>query len=129
VRSRHLSDFSGGPTRTQIDAFVPWTYILYVASSGTARTEHRARGARLGFRVDAKTKTLVERAARVERRNLTDFCLTALTDAARKALERHESLSLSAADRAAFFDALVRPPKPNARLRRALRSEQARIAP
>jgi uncharacterized protein (DUF1778 family) len=101
-----------------------------MASSGTARTEeHRSRGARLGFRVDAKTKTLVERAARVERRNLTDFCLTALTDAARKTLERHESLSLSAADRAAFFDALVRPPKPNARLRRALRNERARIAP
>jgi uncharacterized protein (DUF1778 family) len=110
--------------------FVPWTYVYNMASSSTVRTEERrSRGARLGFRVDAKTKTLVERAARVERRNLTDFCLTALTEAARKALERHESLSLSAADRAAFFDALVRPAKPHARLRRALREERARIAP
>jgi uncharacterized protein (DUF1778 family) len=101
-----------------------------MANSSPARTEERrSRGARLGFRVDARTKTLVERAARVERRNLTDFCLTALTEAARKALERHESIALSAADRAAFFDALVRPPKPNARLRRALRAERARIAP
>ena len=101
-----------------------------MSNSGAARTEERrSRGSRLGFRVDAKTKTLVERAARLERRNLTDFCLSALADAARKALERHESLALSAADRAAFFDALVRPPKPNARLRRALRTERARIAP
>jgi uncharacterized protein (DUF1778 family) len=101
-----------------------------MASSSTARTEERrSRGSRLGFRVDRKTKALVERAARVERRNLTDFCLTALIDAARKALEQHESLALSAADRAAFFDALVRPPKPNARLRRALRAERSRIAP
>jgi len=95
-----------------------------------ARTEeHRSRGARLGFRVDAKTKSLVERAARLERRNLTDFCLTALIEAAQKALERHESLSLSEADRVAFFDALLRPPKPNARLRSALRRESARIEP
>lgn len=101
-----------------------------MAQSNAARTDdRRARGARLGFRVDAKTKSLVEKAARLERRNVTDFCLSALTEAARKALELHESLSLSQADRAAFFDALVSPPKPNARLRRALRSERSRIAP
>jgi uncharacterized protein (DUF1778 family) len=37
-------------------------------------------------------------------------------------------VGLSDADRTAFFDALLHPPKPNARLRRALREEQARIA-
>ncbi len=101
-----------------------------MARSNAARTEdRRARGARLGFRVDAKTKSLVERAARLERRSLTDFCLSALTDAAREALERHESLALSEADRTAFFDALVHPPKPNARLRRALHGERTRIEP
>lgn len=71
----------------------------------------------------------MERAARLERRNLTDFCLTALVDAARKALERHESLVLSDADRAAFFDTLVHPPKPSSRLRRAVARERARIEP
>lgn len=99
-----------------------------MARSSAARSDdRRARGARLGFRVDAKTKSLVERAARLERRNVTDFCLSALVDAARKTVERHELLSLSEADRTAFFDALVRPPKPNARLRRALREEHTRI--
>ena len=96
-------------------------------SSAARSAERRSRGARLGFRVDPKTKILVERAARLESRNLTDFCLTALTEAARKTVERHESLALSDADRTAFFDALIHPPKPNARLRRALREEQARI--
>ena len=96
-------------------------------SSAARSDERRSRGARLGFRVDSKTKTLVERAARLESRNVTDFCLTALAEAARKTVERHESLALSDADRAAFFDALIHPPKPNARLRRALREEQARI--
>jgi len=99
------------------------------SNSPPTTEDRRGRGARLGFRVDAKTKRLVERAARLERRNLTDFCLTALTEAARMAIERHESVSLSDADRAAFFDALVHPPKPNAKLRRALRQERARIEP
>lgn len=88
---------------------------------------NRERESRLGFRVDAKTKRLVERAAQIERRNVTDFCLTALVDAAQQTIEREESLVLSEADRAAFFSALVSPPAPNARLRRALRRERARV--
>ena len=98
--------------------------------STTARADdRRARGARLGFRVDAQTKSLVERAARLEHRNLTDFCLAALTKVARGAIEQHSSLVLSGADRTAFFDALVHPPKPNARLKRAVRRESERIEP
>ena len=91
------------------------------------RSEGRARAHRLGFRVDAETKHLVERAAALERRSLTDFCLTALTDATRATIARHESLVLSERDRAAFFDALVHPPKPNALLRRAFRSAGERV--
>jgi uncharacterized protein (DUF1778 family) len=87
----------------------------------------RQRGARLGFRVDAKTKSLVERAVRLERRTLTDFCLMVLTEAARRTIERHESLVLSEADRDAFFDVLIHPRGPNARLKRAARVERRRV--
>jgi uncharacterized protein (DUF1778 family) len=59
---------------------------------------------------------------------LTDFCLTALADATRETIARHESLVLSERDRAAFFDALVHAPRPNARLRRAFRSARERAA-
>ena len=90
--------------------------------------ERRSRAFRLGFRVDAETKRLVERAAALERRSLTDFCLTALTEATQAAILRHESLVLSERDRAAFFDALVHPPKPNARLKRAFRAAEERVA-
>lgn len=104
--------------------------MLLMARPSSAQSEaRRSRGARLGFRVDAKTKSLVERAAKLESRNVTDFCLTALTEAARHAIESHSALVLSEEDRAAFFDALVRPPKPNARLRRALRAERQRVKP
>lgn len=88
------------------------------------RERRRARGERLGFRVDAKTKRLVERAAALERRSLTDFCLTALTQATRETIMRHETMELSQRDREAFFDALIDPPRPNARLRRAFRASR-----
>ena len=97
-------------------------------SSTVAQTaERRARAHRLGFRVDAETKRQVERAAALERRSLTEFCLAALAEAARATFLRHESLVLSERDRAAFFDALAHPPKPNARLRRAFRSAEERV--
>ena len=48
------------------------------------------RDERLGFRVDEPTKALIERAAQLERRKLTDFCMTALTEAARRTIAEHE---------------------------------------
>jgi len=87
------------------------------------------RSGRLGFRVDKRTKELIERAAHLERRKLTDFCVTALTDAARRTIAEHETLSLSERDRQAFFDALVNPPTPSERLGRALAIHRRRIAP
>ena len=93
-----------------------------------AEREPPLRGERLGFRLDEETKELIERAAFLERRKLTDFCVTALADAARRAIAEHETLTLTERDRQAFFDALVRPPKPSARLARALAEHKRRIA-
>ena len=89
--------------------------------------EPLARGERLGFRLDEQTKDLIERAAHLERRKLTDFCVTALADAARRTIAEHESLTLSERDRTAFFNALVAPPKPSVRLARALAEHKRRI--
>lgn len=100
-----------------------------MAQNSTAiRTEeHRARAYRLGFRVDAETKKQVERAAALEHRSLTDYCLTAITGASQETITRHETLVLSSRDREVFFQALVHPPKPNARLRRAFKLAEERV--
>ena len=82
----------------------------------------------LGFRVDEPTKALIERAAQIQRRKLTDFCMTALTEAAQRTISESETLELSERDRAVFFDALVNPPAPNARLQRAFAEHRRRIA-
>jgi uncharacterized protein (DUF1778 family) len=69
----------------------------------------------------------VQKAATLERRSMTDFCLAALTEATQATIARYETIVLSDRDREAFFDALVHAPKPNARLRRAFRAAERRI--
>ena len=91
--------------------------------------ERRTREARLGIRVDGQTKEVIARAAKLERRSLTDFCLTVLTEAARRTIVQHETLVLSERDREIFFNALIHPPKPNTRLRRAFKAERERLVP
>ena len=97
--------------------------------STAVKLNHRSRRERLGFRVDEETKAMIEHAARLERRKLTDFCMAALTEAARRTIAEHEALMLSQRDREAFFEALVNPPPPNARLSRAFAAHKRRIAP
>jgi uncharacterized protein (DUF1778 family) len=87
------------------------------------------RVARLGFRLDEETKDLIERAAHLSRRKVSDFCVSALTDTARRTIAEHETLALSDRDRKAFFDALINPPAPSERLARALAEHQRRVAP
>ena len=93
-----------------------------------AKQERRLREERLGFRVDEPTKALIERAAQLERRKLTDYCMTALTEAARRTIAGHETLVLSERDRTVFFDALVNPPASNERLERAFAEHKRRVA-
>ncbi|MBF0392478.1 MAG: DUF1778 domain-containing protein [Alphaproteobacteria bacterium] len=45
-------------------------------------------------------------------------------EAAEGSIEPHEALILSERDREVFFDTLVNPPKPNARLLRAFTTER-----
>lgn len=83
---------------------------------------------RLGFRLDEETKDLIERAAHLSRRKVSDFCVTALTDTARRTIAEHETLALSDRDRKAFFDALIHPPELPERLVAALAEHKRRVA-
>jgi len=83
---------------------------------------------RLGFRLDEETKDLIERAAYLSRRKVSDFCVTALAETARRTIAEHETLELSDRDREAFFEALISPPKRSERLARALAAHKQRVA-
>ncbi|MDR7259236.1 MULTISPECIES: DUF1778 domain-containing protein [Sphingomonadales] len=93
-----------------------------------AESARANRVERLGFRIDEETKDLIERAAHLTRRKVSDFCVTALADTARRTIAEHETLVLSDRDRAAFFDALINPPEPSERLIRALQEHRRRVA-
>ena len=71
-------------------------------------TSGRTRAERLETRVTAEQKTLIERAAALQGRSVTDFVLTSVQDAARRAIEEHSQLALSVRDSEAFVDALLK---------------------
>ena len=74
---------------------------------------------RLGFRINERIKARIEKAAALEGRKVTDYCITALGEAARQTIERERTLELSERDWEIVFDALMNPQEPNERLRRA----------
>jgi uncharacterized protein (DUF1778 family) len=99
-------------------------YILAITEiamtrKASARKGRIPRDDRLGFRLDEQTKGLIERDAQLERRKISDYCLTAIAEAARRTIAEHETINLSERDRAAFFDAIINPPEPSERLARA----------
>ena len=90
------------------------------ASSGRARSE------RLETRVSAEQKRLIEHAAALQGRTVTDFVLTSVREAAHRAIEEHQQLALSVADARAFVEALVQPKPVNERLRDTIRKYRQR---
>jgi uncharacterized protein (DUF1778 family) len=106
----------------------PWAMVMPHLQANT-EPDTSTRGARLGFRLDEDTKNLIERAARLSRRKVSDFCVTALADTARRTIAEHETLVLSPRARKAFFNALIHPPAPSERLQRALAEHGRRVVP
>jgi uncharacterized protein (DUF1778 family) len=92
-----------------------------MADSARRPTHGRVRGERLETRVTADQKSLIERAAALQGRSVTDFVLTSVQDAARRAIEEHQRLDLSLRDSQAFIDALMSPVPVNDRLRETVR--------
>lgn len=89
-------------------------------------TSTRTRAERLETRVTAEQKNLIERAAALQGRSVTDFVLTSVQDAARRAIEEHSQLALSVRDSEAFVDALLKQQPVNDRLRDTVRRYRAR---
>ena len=79
---------------------------------------------RLEARITPQQKQLLQRAAGLTGRTLTDFVIASAQEAALKAIEQHTLIALGAADQKAFVEALLNPPAPNSRLRAAWRRSQ-----
>lgn len=71
----------------------------------------------------AEQKRLLQRAADIAGRSLTDFVLSSAQDAAVRTIQQHDVILLSAADQKYFVDALLKPPAPSKKLRSAWRRQ------
>ena len=87
----------------------------------------RTRGERPEARITADQKALIQRAAELEGRSVTDYLFSSVQDAAKRTVEAHEVIVLSAADSRSFVDALLNPPPVNARLRDSVRRYRSPI--
>jgi uncharacterized protein (DUF1778 family) len=106
----------------------PFSSAMATTREPSARPPTRAiRSKRLGFRLPQPAAEIIQRAAEIEQRSMTDFCVTASVAAARETVARHEQLELSKRDRDIFFDALMNPPAPSDELRHTLRAAKALI--
>ena len=92
-----------------------------MAESAMQSPRGRVRGERLETRVTADQKSLIERAAALQGRTVTDFVLSSVQEAARRAIEEHQRLDLSVRDSEAFVEALLKPRPVNDRLRDTVR--------
>jgi uncharacterized protein (DUF1778 family) len=79
----------------------------------------RQRDQRLEARLTTDQKAMIERAACVQGRTVTDFVVSALQEAAKRAIEEHSLWKLTQEQQQVFIQALTDPPPPNSKLREA----------
>jgi uncharacterized protein (DUF1778 family) len=84
--------------------------------------------ARLEARIRPELRALIQRAADLEGRKVTDFVTAALKSAAERAIADSQVLRLAADDQLRFAQALIAPPAPTPALKRAFARRRALIA-
>ncbi len=87
-----------------------------------------ARTSRLEARIAPAALKIVQRAAQIQGRSVSDFVVAAAQDAAARTIEQAQIIRLSVEDQRAFAEAILNPPAPKAPLRRAFRRHRALIA-
>lgn len=96
-------------------------------SDNARQVKGSARRERLETRVSAEEKALLQRAADLDNRSITEFVRRSAHDAAVETIRRHEVMTLSAEDAATFVEALMHPLEPNDELRAAARAHRELI--
>jgi len=94
-------------------------------SQATLRSRKRKAPTAKAYRFDARLnedqKVLIQRAADLEGRTMTDFVLHSAETAAERTIEKRAMLILSARETEAFVDAILHPAEPGPVLRAAAR--------
>ena len=86
-----------------------------------------AKTYRFDARLSEEQKILIQRAADLEGRTMTDFVLHSAEVAAEQTIEKRSVLVLSARESAAFVDAILNPREPSPVLRKAAQEYLAKM--
>jgi uncharacterized protein (DUF1778 family) len=93
------------------------------------RKQHsRTKVYRFDARLNGEQKLLIQRAADLEGRSMTDFVLHSAEAAAQRTIEKRAILVLTARESEAFANAILNPPSPGPVLRKAARDYRRRLA-
>lgn len=87
--------------------------------TNTQEVADKSRGARLEARISVEQKTVLQQAAALSGRTLSEFVVASAHEAAHRVIQEHETIRLSRTEQIAFVTALMNPPVPNKRLRQA----------
>ena len=76
---------------------------------------------------DSSQKELIQHAADLLGRSLTDFVISSIQEEAKKIIREHEIITLTARESKDFVNSLLNPPEPNAALKKAAKRYHAFI--
>jgi uncharacterized protein (DUF1778 family) len=106
----------------------PYIYAPEGAMAGESAARKRSGEDRMDVRLASEHKELIEKAAAYSGESLSGFAVSTLVREARRIVQEHESVTLSAADRERFVGLLDRPPAPSEPLRRAAERHASQVA-
>jgi uncharacterized protein (DUF1778 family) len=86
-------------------------------------SQKKEKTERLEARINPKMKALIQKAADLEGRKLSEFIINSSQREAKKIIREHEVLSLSKCESERFVNALLTPPKPNKALTKAAKRQ------
>ena len=84
-----------------------------------AESTDRRKKSRLEARISSEDKELLKRAADLQGCSLTEFVVRSAQEAASKAVKEHQMMFLTSRDTEVFVKALLKPPAPSKKLKRA----------
>ena len=93
------------------------------------RSETRPRPERIEARLSSEAKAVIQRAADISGRSVSDFIVTSALEAAKETIREHGVIVLSARDTETFVEALLNPTGPNEALLAAARRHRDLLGP
>jgi uncharacterized protein (DUF1778 family) len=87
----------------------------------------RSKVYRFDARLNAEQKKIIQHAADLEGRSMTDFVLQSAEEAAHRTIERREIMVATVRDAEFFLDAILNPREPSPKMRKAVTEYRKKI--